>query len=285
MGKRFGILRKRKREKETEATIDLGYEKTYQIETPEGCGIGIGKLHGIGRRNQQQDAFGTSELKEEVIESKGVLAILADGMGGLSDGEKASMATVISCLNYFETHNMDEETPACFVEMAKNANMEVKEVLGSASGSSGSTLAAALVKERKIFWVSVGDSRVFLWRDGELTQISQDHNYAAQLREMVEAGDVDEEDANSDPQRNALTSYIGISSLEQIDYNEEAIEAESGDRILLLSDGVYNSVTEEELADSMQLPLSRAMMRVGMQVEEKRKKNQDNYTAIVLEIK
>lgn len=282
MGKRFGILKKRK--KETEATLDFGYEKTYQIETPEGCGVEIGKLHGIGRRSKQQDAFGTSDLKEEVIESKGVLAILADGMGGLTDGERASMATVISCLNYFETHDMDAETPACFLEMVKNANIEVKEVLGSSSGSSGSTLVAVLVKERKIFWVSVGDSRIFLCRDGELTQISQDHNYAAQLREMVEAGEVGEEEANNDPQRNALTSYIGISRLEKIDYNEEALEAEPGDRILLLSDGVYNSVTEEELLESMEFPLGRAMMRLGMKVEEKRKKNQDNYTAIVLEI-
>lgn len=52
----------------------------------------------------------------------------------------------------------------------------------------------------------------------------------------------------------------------------------------MLSDGVYNSVTEEEIIESMELPLGRAMMRLGMQVEEKRKRNQDNYTAIVLEI-
>ncbi len=282
MGKRFGILKQKK--KEMSPTLDLGYEKTYLIETPENCGVRIGKLHGIGKRNKQQDAFGISDLKEEVIESKGILAILADGMGGLSDGEKASMATVISCLNYFEMHDMDEETPVRFVDMAENANREVKEVLGSASGSSGSTLAAALVRNGKIFWVSVGDSRIFLYRDGQLSQVSKDHNYAAQLLEMAEAGEMDEEEALNDPQRNALTSYIGIRFLEKIDYNEEALEAESGDRILLLSDGVYNSVTEEEMIKSMKLPLARAMMQLGMQVEEKRKRNQDNYTAIVLEI-
>lgn len=282
MGKRFGILRRKKTEKEV--TLDLGYEKSYQIETPEGCGVRIGKLHGVGKRNKQQDAFGISDLKDEVIESKGILAILADGMGGLAAGEKASMATVISCLNYFETHDMDEETPARFVDMAENANREVKEVLGADSGSSGSTLAAVLVKGRNVFWASVGDSRIFHCRDGVLTQMSRDHNYAAQLREMAEAGEVDAEEVIRNPQRNALTSYIGISSLEEIDYNEEALGAESGDRILLLSDGVYNSVTEEELTESMELPLGKAMMHIGMQVEEKRKKNQDNYTAIVLEI-
>ena len=101
---------------------------------------------------------------------------------------------------------------------------------------------------------------------------------------MAVAGVVDAEEAINDPQRNALTSYIGIRVLEKIDYNEKALEAECGDRILLLSDGVYNSVTEEEIIESMELPLGRAMMRLGMQVEEKRKRNQDNYTAIVLEI-
>lgn len=279
MGKR---IRKRAR-KRKDITLDLGYEKTYRIETPEECNVLIGKVHGIGGRSKQQDSFGISDLKEEAIRERGILAVLADGMGGLADGERASMATVISCLNYFETHEgeLDEQT---MVSMAENANIEVKEVLGSSSGSSGSTLAAAHVKENELRWLSIGDSRIFLYRDGELTQISKDHNYAADLQAKVEAGDITLEEALCDPQKNALTSYIGIDILEKIDYSMEPLVLFEGDRIILMSDGVYNTLTEDEIIESMQFPLTRSMMHLGRLVEGKREKNQDNYTAIIMEI-
>lgn len=283
MGKRIKEKRNKKDEI-TEVTVDLGYEKEYQIETPDDCGLSIGKVHGIGARSMQQDSFGISDLIEDIIQDKGVMAVLADGMGGLSDGERASMATIISCLNYFDTHPMVESVQEELVAMAENANIEVKEVLGGSRGTSGSTLIAVVVKERQLFWVSVGDSRIFLYRDGELTQLSKDHNYAADLQERVEAGEITEEEALSDPQRNALTSYIGIDYLDKIDCCDGPLELFEGDRILLTSDGVYNTLTTEEITDLMQFSVGKTMMHIGMQIEAKRKKNQDNYTAILLEI-
>ena len=280
MGRRNGKFLK----KQKEITVDLGYEKTYQIETPEGCGVLLGKVHGIGRRSKQQDSFGVSELKEDNVRDKGILAVVADGMGGLSDGEKASMATVISCLNYFETHSSTENASEVLVSMAENANTEVKEVLEESRGFSGSTLIAALVKEKELFWVSIGDSHIYLYRDEELIQLNKDHNYAETLQEKVDAGEITQEEALHDPQKNALTSYIGIAQLEQIDYNTESLALFEGDRVLLMSDGVYNTLTEEEIIDSMQFPIGRSMMHLGMQVEGKRKKNQDNYTMLLIEM-
>ena len=280
MGRRNGKFLK----KQKEITVDLGHEKTYQIDTPEGCGVLLGKVHGIGRRSKQQDSFGVSELKEDNVRDKGILAVVADGMGGLSDGEKASMATVISCLNYFETHSSTENASEVLVSMAENANTEVKEVLEESGGFSGSTLIAALVKEKELFWVSIGDSHIYLYRDEELIQLNKDHNYAETLQEKVDAGEITQEEALHDPQKNALTSYIGIAQLEQIDYNTESLALFEGDRILLMSDGVYNTLTEEEIIDSMQFPIGRSMMHLGMQVEGKRKKNQDNYTMLLIEM-
>lgn len=275
---------KRVKTEKTVTTLDLGYERTYQAQTPEGCGLLIGKMHGIGSRSSQQDSFGISELKEDVVQEKGALAILADGMGGMSGGEKASMAAVISCLHYFDSHDMGESLPESLVEMAENANREVNEILENGGEQGGSTLVAALVRDRELFWLSIGDSRLFLWRDGKLTQISRDHNYAADLQEQVEAGEISQEEALSDPQRAALTSYIGIECLEKMDYSTEPLALFDGDRILLVSDGVYNTLTVEEIEVSMQFPTGKAMMHMEMQIEAKRKKNQDNYTAVMLEV-
>ncbi len=286
MGKRIkekGFIKKKKNS-QSEVTVDLGLQKAYLMETPEGSGIVIGKVHGIGKRSMQQDSFGVSELKEEVIKDKGIMAIVADGMGGLSDGERASMATIISCLNYFDTHDMTENMPDNMTDMAENANMEVREVLSDTDTSSGSTLVAAVVKDRKMHWVSVGDSHILLYRGGEIVQLNKEHNYAADLQDKVEAGEIPLEEALNDPQRNALTSYIGIACLEKIDCNQEALELFEGDRVLLISDGVYNTLDNEELAALMEYPAGKAMMQIGMQIEAKRKPNQDNYTAIMMEI-
>lgn len=281
MGK--GIKRRLRKEK-VQVTVDLGYEKAYQIETPEDCGLLIGKAHGIGARSKQQDSFGVSQMQEDVIRDKGILAILADGMGGMASGEKASMATVISCLNYFDTHDMSESVSDDLRAMAENANVEVKDVLGGSRGASGSTLVGVYIKDGEMFWVSVGDSRIYLYRDGELQQVSRDHNYAAVLQKRVEAGEITQEEALGDPQKDALTSYIGIDFLEEIDYNTESLAVFEGDKILLTSDGVYNTLTTEEIEDALRFSAGRAMMHLGMQVESKRKKNQDNYTALVLEV-
>ncbi len=282
----MGILKKKRgrKEQETEVTLDLGYEKAYLIETPEECGLVIGKTHGIGARSSQQDSFGVSDLAKDVVLEKGVMAVLADGMGGLSAGEKASMATIISCLHYFDTHTFEGSVPDGLVEMTESVNAEVKEVLGDLCGTSGSTMVAAYVRDDELYWVSVGDSRIFLYRDGELTQLNRDHNYAADLMEKVDAGELTMEEALADPQRNALTSYIGIALLERIDGNREALELLAGDRIMLVSDGVYNTLSEAEILALMQYAVGKSMMSLGVQIESRKKPNQDNYTALLLEV-
>lgn len=283
MGIRRRFIKRYKKDRDEKVvTVDLGYENAYRIETPPDCGVSVGKLQGIGKREKQQDSFGVSELKEEVIEDKGILAVVADGMGGLSDGEKASMTTVISCLHYYDTN--EDWRAEKMVSMAQNANNDVKEVLGESNAMTGSTLAAVHIRNRELFWLSVGDSHIYLCREEELIQMNADHNYAADLWEQVEKGEITEEEARNDPQKNALTSYIGIGRLEKIDYNAESVVLLAGDRILLVSDGVYNTLTQEEIMGAMRNPLGKSMMNLEIQIERKRKGKQDNYTALVIEI-
>ena len=102
--------------------------------------------------------------------------------------------------------------------------------------------------------------------------------------ELVNEGKMTLEDAMQDPQKNALTSYIGIDSLERIDQNLTEIELFEGDRILLITDGVYNALSDVEIMNSMEYPAGRAMMHMEMQIEGKNLTNQDNYTALLIEI-
>lgn len=267
-----------------EKTLNLGRENFYRVEISPKSGLVIGKVHGIGARENQQDAFGISDTAEKVVAEKGLLLVLADGMGGMCDGEKASMAAVISCLDYFEQYKMQEEIREELLEMLYQANRQVQIELKENAGSGGSTAIAVVLRDQKVSWVSVGDSRLYLFRDGCLHQLNREHNYAATLEKMVQRGEMSKDEAMSHPQRRALTSFLGLNELIDIDSNETEMILEKGDRLLLMSDGVFGTLSEQEIEETMKYSAEKAAMYLGIRIENKKRPNQDNYTALVIEV-
>lgn len=267
-----------------EKTLDLGRKKLYQVEIPSRFGLAIGKVHGIGARETQQDAFGISDIKESMIKEKGVLLVLADGMGGMQDGEKASISAVVTCLDCFERHNNTAGEGEVLLEMLRAANEQVRRELGHNAGFGGSTILAAILKEGTVNWVSVGDSRIYLFQDGRLMQLNYEHNYAAVLEQMAENGEISFEEALTHPQRKALTSYIGLEEIPQIDSSEEPLLLKKGDRLLLMSDGVFGTLSQKEIEESMNYTAEKSAMYMGSQIERRKKQHQDNYTVLVVEV-
>ncbi|MCI8599588.1 MAG: serine/threonine-protein phosphatase [Lachnospiraceae bacterium] len=267
-----------------EKTVDLGMDRLYQVEISPRHGLVIGKVHGIGARGNQEDAFGISDTKDETVLEKGVLLILSDGMGGLCDGEKASAATVIACLNYFDNHEMEHAPWEHFHDMAQEANEQVKEALGKTAGAGGATLIAAWIKDQKVYWASVGDSHLYLFREEELHQLNQEHTYGATLDRMAQNGEITQAEAAKNPSRRALTSFIGADKPNELDWNEKELTLQKGDRFLLMSDGVFGTLTKQEITDAMQYPADKSAKHLEMQIESKKKRNQDNYTAIIVEV-
>lgn len=267
-----------------EKTVDLGYERAYTVELPVDSGLAVGKIHGVGAREMQQDSFGISDTSLDRVKDKGILFVLADGMGGMNDGEKASMAVVVSCLNYFEQYRFEDDIQAELQEMLLGANQETLRVLGNSVGTGGSTAIIAYIKDGQLYWASVGDSHIYLYRNNRLYQLNKEHNYAAELAEMVKRGEISSEMAIAHPQRKALTSFIGIGELEKIDSNVDAISLKKGERVLLMSDGVFNTLSEKQIVEAMQYSVVKSAMSLGMQIEQIKKRGQDNYTALIVEI-
>lgn len=263
-------------------TVDLRVSRRYQIELSPKSGMAIGKVHGIGSREMQQDAFGVSGTGENEIKEKGLLAVLADGMGGMSSGERASMATVVSCLDFFGKYGIGRYAQEELTEMMHEANADVVRELGGVAG--GSTAIVAYIREKKVSWASVGDSHIYLYRKHTLYQLNHDHNYAATLQIMVEEGRISREEALQDPQRAALTSFMGLEELPQIDSNEEPLDLKKGDRLVLMSDGVFGTLSNEEMESVMEYLPEKTAMLLEAQIQQKRRRNQDNYAAIIIEI-
>lgn len=170
----------------------------------------------------------------------GLLAV-ADGMGGHRAGEVAS-GTALAVLREYPFGSGD---PAAQLEAAvQAAHARVRELAGADPSLSGmgTTLTAALVAEGRVVVAHVGDSRLYLWREGELRQITADHSMAA---ELLRAGQIDEAAARSHPHRHMLTRAVG--ALEELRVDLSEFPLETGDGLLLCTDGLSSLVDEDDM--------------------------------------
>lgn len=242
--------------------------------------VEIANLQHQGMRDYQEDAFGISDIKEK---QKGILAVLADGMGGMAAGKEASTTAVNTIINAF--NQMDEigEPVQLLLDLAHKANDAVSSLPELQNKDGGTTLILCYIKDYDMHYLSVGDSRICLYRDNELIKLNQEHILANSLDEMVRRGEMDYEEAMSNPMRTALTSYIGADEIPKIDYSESSISLIRGDRIILMSDGVFGDLNDEELVEMLgNDDLNISARLIEHNVLSKRNKNQDNFTAIII---
>lgn len=240
----------------------------------------IGKVHGIGGRDYQQDSLGHTR----VLNGSGILAIVADGMGGLSNGEQVSQQIVMDGLGYGAAMTgLSEGNP--LLGMVGQINTNVNRMLGPEGiYKCGSTLIAVLVAQDQFQWVSVGDSRIYLYREGYVNQLNTDHDLFQQWMPEILAGTRSYVEAARNLDGRKLTSFIGMGELKYVDYSRQSIDLRQGDRLVLVTDGVYGTVPPEQLADILKAnpEVSDAAKVLERRIRDARMPHQDNYTALIL---
>lgn len=241
--------------------------------------IDVGKLHQQGAREYQQDSFSVSDAAQ--IPERGLLAVIADGMGGLEDGDRISQCAVSTMMEQF--HRVTGDPMGLLLSLVENANQAVNKLLGEGNYyKSGSTLVAGLIREGKFYYVSIGDSRICLLRDGDLYQLNREHIYRQELLVRAVNREIGWEQALSNPKAQGLTSFLGMGTLKYIDIPAEPVEVRPGDRFVLMSDGVYNALTRQELLEEFSKSPDEAAEGLRNIIENKKLPGQDNYTAIIL---
>jgi len=162
-------------------------------------------------------------------------------------------------------------------KMVFSAQKEAREFIGQNGNQvGGSTVVAAIVINGGLNFASVGDSHVCLLRGGGLVQLNREHVSGAQ-EEITVA------EAQNNPQRGALTSFIGIDGLLRIDFNITPIRLIPGDRVILMSDGVFGVLSDEEIVEAAGMPeIQMAGAMLEQHVLAKADPYQDNYTAIIM---
>lgn len=239
-----------------------------------------------GMRDEQQDSFAFSDvLNDEELEKKGALAILADGMGGMLYGADASNIAVHTFLSVYIENKIHNDVQSALLNAIFFSNSAVNNLALSknAEGKIGTTLTASVVYNSKLYWVSVGDSRIYVFRDNYLIQQTQDHIYGNLLAEQVASGIISSEEAQKSEEKYALFSFLGMPEIERIDYNKAPVKLLNGDKILLCSDGLYNVLSYDEMVACMKSDPQVAAETLVKKVLLKKRPGQDNVTVLVME--
>ncbi len=242
-----------------------------------------GNAQHIGSRQQQEDSFGFSDLENSaLVFHGGFVAAVADGMGGLAHGRDASQAGIRTFLESYARKPQDEEVPLAMERAMLDANEAVIQVgkqMGT-PGDVGSTLVAIALRGLSLYWISVGDSGLYLWRNGQLTWLNNTHTYANELDRKAAEGEISLHQAQQDPDREALTSYLGQHPLKEMDRNVKAFPLQAGDQVLLCTDGVFKTLTGEQMNDAMETIPQRSCERMLQQALAINKQHQDNLTVL-----
>jgi serine/threonine protein phosphatase PrpC len=207
-------------------------------------------LTDVGRkRRHNEDAY--------LLDAERGLFVVADGMGGHAAGEVASRITVESIQEYIAATDEQHESSWPFgfnsrvslegnrlttaVEKANEKVMRAVQNRPELKGM-GTTVVAALFDAERATLVHVGDSRAYLFRDGELRRLTDDHSW---VQEQVNAGILSEDEAKSHPLKNVVTRALGGAAHVSVDLIE--VPVRPGDRFLLCSDGLTGMVPDEDL--------------------------------------
>ena len=196
-----------------------------------------------GRREYQEDAMAVDFPKGSDLG----YVVLADGMGGHAAGDVASKLVVTEVFSdlklqsgnptHFE-NNMADILQAS-VHAANACVRDHSNALPSSTGM-GTTLVAPVLFAERLYWISIGDSPLFLLRDGRLNRLNEDHSLAPQIDFMAKSGLMSEEDCKNHPDRNCLASGLVGSAIKMIDCPKTPLTLLDKDIIVVASDGLQS---------------------------------------------
>ncbi len=239
----------------------------------------------IGQRKQQQDAFALSDFDDaDFIAHGGYLAVVADGIGGLLYGAQAATVATTEFVNYYMSKLNEQSVEDALDQALLAANQSVlnEAYWRNCSEQMGSTLVAALIYEGHLYWRAVGDSHLYLYREGRLSQLNADHNFARELQRQVNEGLLCQAQADYHPDRDALECYLGLNPLHEVERNANPLVLQAGDKVLLCSDGIDGVLTAEEIMACLDNSPMTAAQLLSDSTLQKQCANQDNLTAVVL---
>jgi protein phosphatase len=204
--------------------------------------------------------------------------VVADGMGGAQAGEVASKIAVDAFADGLPDQGSAEERLAAVAHTANQRIYELSRAQSERAGM-GTTLTAAYLGENDLAIAHVGDSRAYLFRDGGLTRLTQDHSLMA---ELIRRGKLTEEEAADHPQRSIITRALGPEP--DVDVDTWTYPVKAGDVILLCSDGLTSMISEARVAEILRTAPSLNRAAQALIDDANRAGGRDNITVILFRL-
>lgn len=219
-------------------------------------GIEVSSQSDIGCvRQNNEDSFGYWEPEDDrLFLRKGRLAVVADGMGGYEGGQEASRLAVETLVAVYRDFEGDDPQSA-LIEGLQTAHEQIRQYSfdhPELRGMGTTCTAAAIVRYEQyeaLYYVHVGDTRLYLIRDGRITKITRDHSYVGRL---VESGIISAEEAETHPQRNILTAALGTNADLTMDSPRRPEPLHPDDVLLICTDGLWGQVRDRELLEAVE---------------------------------
>lgn len=234
----------------------------------------------LGDRSEQQDSFGVSP--PDLMPTKGLLAIVADGLGGMLNGALYSQIAVETMQRQFQTAAVMEDGADQLLDAYRAAHEEALRQRKT-ENEGGSTVVAVLIRKDQCSFLSSGDSRIYLVRGGKLLQLNREQTLGVMLDERAALHFISQEEADNNIRRKALFNHLGLTPPKAPDRNLTPFRLLPGDRLALMTDGVFGTLDLPELHHWLCAPVGKAADFTIKAVMAKQKPRQDNCTVLTID--
>ena len=246
-------------------------------------GRDFGAASTIGGRDQQEDDWGTHVDPPPREERVRLLAAVADGMGGMPAGGRASRLAIGAFLDSYAAIRRPPRERLRHALAHANREVGIAVEAEPALDGMGCTLVAALFLDDRCEWLSVGDSLLLRYRRGSIRRVNPLHIYAKSLAEQVRRGEITPEAAAGHPDRAALTSAVQGTVLEEVAQGEFPLNP--GDVVMLATDGI-TTLSEDELTSTCARHTAKGAAEIAEalidRIEATARDGQDNATVVAV---
>jgi serine/threonine protein phosphatase PrpC len=245
-----------------------------------GVSLSWASISELGMRSTNQDTIGHAALDGMTC------FVVADGAGGHAGGEVASRLVVDAVVsNFVREGAFGPRALLSYVDHAV-ASVAAGRQANADQHDMSATVAALLVDapNGRAVWAHLGDTRLYLFRDGMVARVTKDHSLTQQL---IDAGFARHDQLRSHPQRNILFAAIGSEGATPVAASEEAVELRAGDAFLICTDGLWEWVMEHDMERTLAAAGSSeawlaAMCHIADAASGTSGKQRDNYSAYAI---
>ncbi len=244
-----------------------------------------------GQRDYQEDAL----VADFAVGVPYGFAVVADGMGGHAAGDVASKIVVTEVFSELKFHSADrvgleENFHTTLLDVVQSANLSISEHVERHPDhrGMGTTVVAPVLFEDRLYWISIGDSPLYLCRKDQLTKLNADHSLAPQIDLMISNGQLDRETGLNHPDRNCLTSVLMGRDIPSIDCVQTPQRLQSGDIIIAASDGLQylsDDQIEAVVAGHKRRTASEIARAIMRSIDLLGDPDQDNTSVVIIKCK